>query len=81
MSADKTLFAQTFELVPETIFVHTAQRYRGNSGVRTLYRAGQVHAVAFAQLTWGKCLRDLEPALAANTSKLYAMGFRASVKH
>jgi hypothetical protein len=38
--------------------------------------------VAFAQLTWRESLlRDIEASLAANASKLYAMGFRSPVKH
>jgi hypothetical protein len=36
--------------------------------------------MAFAQLTWRESLRDIEASLAANASKLYAMGFRSPVK-
>ena len=35
--------------------------------------------MAFAQLTWRESLRDIEVTLGANSSKLYAMGFRHSV--
>ena len=36
--------------------------------------------MALAQLTWRESLRDIEASLAANASKLYAMGFRSPVK-
>ena len=36
--------------------------------------------MAFAQLTWRESLRDVEASLSANATKLYAMGFRSTVK-
>ena len=36
--------------------------------------------MAFAQLTWRESLRDVEASLSANSTKLYAMGFRSAVK-
>ena len=80
MNVGKTLFAQVMEFVPWTTFTRIAHRYGGNSGVRTLSCAEQLRAMAFAQLTWRESLRDIEASLAANTSKLYAMGFRSPVK-
>jgi hypothetical protein len=80
VNAGKTLFAQIMEFVPWTSFARIVQRYSGNSGVRTLSCAEQFRAMAFAQLTWRESLRDIEASLSANTSKLYAMGFRAPVK-
>jgi hypothetical protein len=35
--------------------------------------------MAFAQLTYRECLRDIEPCLRALQSKLYHMGFRGKV--
>ena len=80
MYVGKTLFAQVMEFVPWTSFARIVQRYGGNSGVRTLSCAEQFRAMAFAQLTWRESLRDIEASLSANASKLYAMGFRASVR-
>ena len=80
MYAGKTLFAQIMEFVPWTSFSRIVQRYCGNSGVRTLSCAEQFRAMAFAQLTWRESLRDIEASLSANSSKLYAMGFRSTVK-
>ena len=80
MNAGKTLFAQVMEFVPWTSFARIVQRYSGNSGVRMLSCAEQFRAMSFAQLTWRESLRDIEVSLSANTTKLYAMGFRAPVK-
>ena len=80
MYVGKTLFAQVMEFVPWTSFARIVQRYGGNSGVRALSCAEQFRAMAFAQLTWRESLRDVEVSLSANSSKLYAMGFRSAVK-
>jgi len=80
MNIGKTLFAQVMEFVPWTSFTRIVQRYRGNSGVRTLSCAEQFRAMAFAQLTWRESLRDVEATLSANAGKLYAMGFRSAVR-
>ena len=80
MNVGKTLFAQIMEFVPWTTFTRIVHRYDGNAGVRTLTCAEQLRAMAFAQLTWRESLRDIEASLAANASKLYAMGSRSPVK-
>jgi hypothetical protein len=80
MHVGKTLFAQVMEFVPWTSFARIVQRHGGNAGVRTLSCAEQFRAMAFAQLTWRESLRDVEASLSANAAKLYAMGFRSSVK-
>ena len=80
MYIGKTLFAQVMEFVPWTSFARIVHRHSGNAGVRTLSCAEQFRAMAFAQLTWRQSLRDIEASLSANASKLYAMGFRSSVK-
>jgi len=80
VNVGKTLFAQIMEFVPWTTFTRIVHRYDGNAGVRTLSCAEQWRVMAFAQLTWRESLRDIEASLAANASKLYAMGFRSAVK-
>jgi len=80
VNVGKTLFAQIMEFVPWTSFTRIVHRYGGNAGVRTLSCAEQLRAMAFAQLTWRESLRDIETSLAANASKLYAMGFSSPVK-
>ena len=79
MNVGKTLFAQIMEFVPWTSFTRIVDRYAGNAGVRRLTCAEQFRVMAFAQLTWRESLRDIEVTLAANSSKLYAMGLRHSV--
>lgn len=78
MNVGKTLCAQIVEFVPWTSFARIVQRYSGNAGVRTLSCAGQFRAMAFAQSTWRESLRDIQADLSANTTKLYAMGFRSA---
>jgi Domain of unknown function (DUF4372)/Transposase DDE domain len=80
MYVGKTLFAQVMEFIPWTSFSRIVQRYSGNAGARTLSCAEQFRAMAFAQLTWRESLRDVEASLSANATKLYAMGFRSTVK-
>ena len=80
MNAGKTLFAQIMEFVPWTSFARIVQRHGGNAGVRSLSCAEQFRAMAFAQLTWRESLRDIVASLSANSTKLYAMGFRSAVK-
>ena len=80
MYVGKTLFAQVMEFVPWTSFARIVQRHGGNAGVRSLSCAEQFRAMAFAQLTWRESLRDVEASLSANSTKLYAMGFRSAVK-
>lgn len=79
MNVGKTLFAQIMEFVPWTSFGRIVDRYSGNAGVRRMTCAEQFRVMAFAQLTWRESLRDIEVTLAANRSKLYAMGLRHSV--
>ena len=80
MYVGKTLFAQVMEFIPWTSFSRIVQRYSGNAGARTLSCAEQFRAMAFAQLTWRESLRDVQASLSANATKLYAMGFRSTVK-
>ena len=79
MNVGKTLFAQIMEFVPWTSFTRIVDRYCGNAGVRRMTCAEQFRVMAFSQLTWRESLRDIEVTLAANSSKLYAMGLRHSV--
>ena len=79
MNVGKTLFAQIMEFVPWTSFTRIVDRYCGNAGVRRMTCAEQFRVMAFSQLTWRESLRDIEVTLAANASKLYAMGLRHSV--
>jgi hypothetical protein len=80
MNVGKTLFAQVMEFIPWTSFTRIVNRSAGNAGVRRMSCAEQFRIMAFAQLTWRESLRDIEVTLGANSSKLYAMGLRHSVR-
>ena len=78
MNVGKTLFAQVMEFVPWKTFGRIVERHRGDAGVRTLGCADLFRVMAFAQLTWRESLRDIEACLAANQTKLFHMGMKAS---
>jgi hypothetical protein len=70
MKVGKTTFAQVMEFVTWTSFSRIVTRYAGDAGVRALSCAEPFRAMAFAQLTWRESLRDVEPSLSANATKL-----------
>ena len=78
MNVGKTLFAQVMEFVPWKTFGRIVERHKGDAGVRTLSCADLFRVRAFAQLTWRESLRDIEACLAANQTKLFHMGMKAS---
>jgi len=78
MNVGKTLFAQVMEFVPWKTFGRIVERHKGDTGVRTLSCADLFRVMAFAQLTWRESLRDIEACLAANQTKLFHMGMKAS---
>ena len=78
MNVGKALFAQVMEFVPWKTFGRIVERHKGDAGVRTLRCADLFRVMAFAQLTWRESLRDIEACLAANQTKLFHMGMKAS---
>ena len=78
MNVGKTLFAQVMEFVPWKTLGRIVERHKGDAGVRTLSCADLFRVMAFAQLTWRESLRDIEACLAANQTKLFHMGMKAS---
>ena len=80
MNAGKTLFAQLMDFLPWSTFARIVGRYGGDERVRTLSCGEHYRALAFAQLTYRESLRDIETCLSAQSSKLYAMGFRDPVR-
>jgi hypothetical protein len=78
MNVGKALFAQVMEFVPWKTFGRIVERHKGDAGVRTLNCADLFRVMAFAQLTWRESLRDIEACLAANQTKLFHMGMKAS---
>ncbi len=80
MNPGKTLFAQLMACMPWTSFRRIVDRHGGEVRTHTFPCGDQFRAMAFAQLTWRESLRDVETCLAANPSRLYAMGIRQAVK-
>jgi hypothetical protein len=80
MNASKTLFAQLMDFLPWSSFARSVARYGGDQRVRTLSCAEQYRAMAFAQLIYRECSRDIETGLCVQASKLYHMGFREAVR-
>lgn len=80
MNTGKTLFAQLMDFLPWTTFTRLVNRYGGDRYVKSLTCAEQFRVMAFAQLTYRESLRDIEVCLAAQSAKLYHMGFRQEIK-
>jgi len=77
--AEKTVFAQLFQIVSRYKFNKCVDRYQGNRGVRNFSCWDQYLAMAFAQLTGRDGLRDIEACLHSHRDKLYRIGFRGKV--
>lgn len=80
MNPGKTLFLQLMDFLPWTTFMRIVDRYGGNRYVKSLTCAEQFRVMAFAQFTWRESLRDIEVCLSAQSSKLYHMGFRQTIR-
>ncbi len=77
--ANKTVFAQLFQLISRYEFNKCVDRYRGNLRIRNFSCWDQYLAMAFAQLTGRDGLRDIEACLRSHRDKLYRMGFRGKI--
>jgi len=77
--ADKTVFAQLFQLISRYEFNKCVDRYRGNLRIRNFSCWDQYLTMAFAQLTGRDGLRDIEACLRSHRDKLYRMGFRGKI--
>lgn len=75
MYRGQTVFSQLMQFLPWRAFSRIVARYRGDRGVRKLNCAQQFRAMAFAQLTHRRSLRDLIACLDAVPSKRYHAGF------
>ncbi len=77
MYQGQTVFAQLMQFIPWRAFYRIVARYGGDRGVRQLNCAQQFRAMAFAQLTHRRSLRDLVACLEAVPAKLYHSGCTA----
>ena len=79
MYRGQTVLAQLMGFVASMAFSRIVARYGENRGVRSLNCAQQLRAMAFAQLTRRRSLRDLVACLDAAPAKLYHAGFTAPI--
>jgi len=77
--AEKTVFAQLFQIISRYEFNKCVARYQGHHGVRNFSCWDQYLAMAFAQFTGRDGLRDIEACLHSHREKLYRIGFRGKV--
>ena len=76
MNSGRTVFSQIMDHLPRHPFHRCVQRYQGNQKVKDFKCLDQFLAMAFAQLTYRRSLRDIQSCLRAMGTKLYHMGFR-----
>jgi hypothetical protein len=79
MHSGRIIFSQLLDFLPRRDFNACVRRYRGNYRTRGFSCLDQFLAMAFAQLTDRRSLRDIETCLGAINSKLYHAGFRSNV--
>jgi Domain of unknown function (DUF4372) len=76
MNQGKLVFAQVMQHLPLTTLRRCVAQYRGEHKVKSFSCLGQFLCMAFAQLTYGASLRDIEACLRAQANKLYHMSIR-----
>jgi hypothetical protein len=74
-----TVFSQLVEFLPHQQFHNCVDRYGGGRYLNTLSCWDQYLAMAFAQLTYRKSLRNIDACLGSIGGKLYHMGFRGKI--
>jgi hypothetical protein len=79
MYTGNLVFSQVMDHLPMHTFRRCVQRYQGNHKVQSFTCLDQFRCMAFAQLTYRESLRDIEPCLRAQQSKLYHMGIRGKI--
>ena len=80
MYAGKTLFARLMQFLPWTTFTRIVSHYPGDRDVKSLSCARHFRVMTFAQLAYRESLRDIEVCLAAQSNKLYHIGFSQPIK-
>jgi transposase len=79
VNSGRTVFAQLIAFISHVEFQKCVARYNGDRHHRKLSCWDQYLAMAFAQFTYRESLRDIEACLRSMSSRLYHMGFRASI--
>ena len=76
MYSGRTIFSQVMDYLPLRSFHRCVARYRGEYKVQNFTCLDQFLCMAYAQLAYRECLRDIEVCLRGNRAKLYHMGIR-----
>ena len=79
MHTGQLVFKQLMDFFPKADFTRSLRRYRGHYHFRGFSCFDQFLAMAFAQLTARRSLRDIAACLGAMQPKLYHAGFRSRV--
>lgn len=79
MNGGRAVFSNLMDFVPKRTFRRRVHRYQGDRGAPRFTSWQQWLAMAFAQLTFRRSLRDIEACLGAVPDKLYRMGFTGLV--
>jgi len=75
----RSVFSQLLDLLPTYPFQICVDRYQGNRYVKDFSCWDQFLCLLFAQLTYRRCLRDIEACLRVQQPRLYHLGFRGRV--
>jgi len=79
MYSGATVFSQLMQQLPWWRFQTFVDRYQGDYKIKTFRCAEHFRVMAFAQLTYRECLRDIEVCLRALDAKLYHRGIHSTV--
>ncbi len=79
MNSGETIFAQLMDFAPTYKFRKCVDLYNGNHKVISFSCRDQYLCMAFAQLTYRECLRDIQVCLRATQFRLYHLGIRGKV--
>jgi len=79
MYLGKRVFSQLMDFLPVHQFRSCVERYSGNRHVESFTCLEQFLCMAFAQLSHGESLRDIESCIRAIQRKLYPLGIRSKV--
>ena len=81
MYAGKLVFAQLTDLIHPEQFRRCVRHYHGDYKVKSFSCWNQFLCMAFGQLTFRECLRDVETCLSSRRDQLYHLGSRGEVSH
>lgn len=79
MHSGKLVFAQLTSHLPLTKFRRCVAAYDGEHKIKSFSCLEQFLFLAFAHLTYGESVRDIEACLRAQSDKLYHMGIRSRI--